>query len=74
MKAGVAFSTVSLKPAHYLLWLKETLSERGVQFVQKSVGSIEEAAAFGKGNVTLINATGLGENNCALSSIYPCLV
>jgi len=40
--------------------MKGELVDRGVKFVQKLVGSIEEAASFGGDESIVINATGLG--------------
>ncbi|KAI5120841.1 hypothetical protein M0805_007028 [Coniferiporia weirii] len=57
--AGVAFTTISVKPGTYLNWMKDELTERGVEFVHRNVGSIEEAAALGGENCVVVNATGL---------------
>ena len=60
-KVGLAYTTVSTKPARYLRWMKDELEQRGVEFVTRHVGSIEEAATYGGDASILINATGLGE-------------
>lgn len=45
--------------------MKDELTQRGVTFITKSVGSIEEAAGYGDDESILINATGLGIlNHC----------
>lgn len=59
-QAGLSFTAVSLRPSVYLTWLKEELVKRGVSFISKHVGSIEEAAHFGGDKSIVINATGLG--------------
>jgi len=56
-KSGVAFSTLSVNPEFYLPWLKSELDARGVTFVRRHIGSLEEAATYGS---IVINSTGLG--------------
>ncbi|OCB85621.1 FAD dependent oxidoreductase [Sanghuangporus baumii] len=62
-KAGYAFTTVSLKPAVYLKWLRDELAKRGTVFVHKHVASIEEAAALSGPGSIVVNATGLGSKS-----------
>lgn len=57
---GLAFTTVSTKPVRYLRWLKEELTQRGVTFIIKNVGSIEAVAAMGGDDSIVINCSGLG--------------
>ncbi|TDL28092.1 FAD dependent oxidoreductase [Rickenella mellea] len=66
---GLAFTTISTKPARYLRWMKTELVSRGVEFISKSVGSIEEAAALGGTDSIVINATGLVSSHCAAHSV-----
>ena len=58
--AGLAYTTVSLKPATYLTWLKDELVKRGVNFVRRHVASVEEVAGMGGEECVVVNATGLG--------------
>lgn len=62
-KAGLGFSTVSLRPDTYMKWLKDELVNRGVVFIHKHVVSVEEAAALGGEESIVINATGLGSKS-----------
>ncbi|EKM61635.1 uncharacterized protein PHACADRAFT_24819 [Phanerochaete carnosa HHB-10118-sp] len=58
--AGVAFTTVSLNPQLYLLWLRNELNARGVIFLRKRLYSIQEAAEIAGPQGVVINATALG--------------
>ena len=60
MKSGVAYTTVSLRPSIYLTWLRDESLKRGVKFVQKNVGSIEEVAVIGGEDCIIVNASGIG--------------
>jgi len=58
--AGVAYTTLSVKPGTYLPWLEGQVKARDVAFLHRVVGSIEEAAAIGGPDCIVINATGMG--------------
>lgn len=60
---GLAFTTISTKPARYLRWLKDELDLRGVTFVAKHVGSIEAVAAIGGDESIVINCSGIGSKS-----------
>ncbi|KAI0046632.1 nucleotide-binding domain-containing protein [Auriscalpium vulgare] len=56
----VEFHTVCLNPTLYLPWLKSQLEARGVNFVKRRIGSLDEIGEMAGDAGVVINATGLG--------------
>ncbi|EGO03942.1 hypothetical protein SERLA73DRAFT_69752 [Serpula lacrymans var. lacrymans S7.3] len=62
-KSGLSFSTISVSPVFYLPWLTANLVNHGVNFVRKTVRSLDELSYLAKENGILVNATALGSRS-----------
>jgi hypothetical protein len=75
-RGAVGFDTVAVNPATYLPWLKATLndSSRNIQFVRRSIRSIDELAEYAGSSGIIVNASGLGSRSILGvedSALYP---
>jgi len=61
---GATYTTVAMNPLLLLPWLKEQLDDKGVKFIRKEVGSIDEVREL-TGFKIIINASGLGARKLA---------
>lgn len=61
--AGITFTTLNFNSPKLLNWLKKTLETRGVTFVRRKLGHIDEAFELGADSTSktvVFNCTGLG--------------
>ncbi len=56
---GTGFDSFRINPPLFLDWLRRSLIDRGVQFVQREISSFEEAAGEADTNI-IINTSGVG--------------
>ncbi|KAG2088141.1 uncharacterized protein F5147DRAFT_727013 [Suillus discolor] len=62
-KVGAAFTTVTVNPFEYLLWLQSELESRGVVFRRQYIRSLDEVKPLVGKTGLLVNATSLGSRS-----------
>jgi glycine/D-amino acid oxidase-like deaminating enzyme len=61
---GLKYASIGINPLLLLPWLKRKLEERGVNFVRKEVGNLDEARKITQAKI-LVNASGVGAKELA---------
>ncbi|KAK4865036.1 hypothetical protein LT330_001659 [Penicillium expansum] len=61
---GFTYSGLAVDPSMFLPWITQTLVKRGVEFVRRNLGSLQEMKSLSQASI-VVNASGLGARELA---------